>query len=1407
MASALDASLTPSPPHSRRTADWLCVVRDVLIREEWFTERPPLALAFAHPLTRLYCEMWRTECFGDLEHVTTTAVSYHSGPPSKPSAGDDDDEVDGAPSPALFVSVGRLRVANPTALEDPPARGAAGITRPCPLSPAAVFDGSPFASSARRHVCSLVPPLTAAGALGAASPSRAGAFGLARRAPRRTPVVNPSAPLYSLETYREKVLKLPIGVQLGHARLITTPLPQLNPQDVGGSGGGDVQWVRGLFSHVPAAVTLSASQRAAAAISAAAMACDRTAAVAAAVREEGAYAGGPQCPFVESDNEGESSPSPREEDTVLHAEAPPSDVEEDWETAALQEEAQLTHAASHSSVEAAPTRPATIAHPSSKGTAESPPAQATKGPARASATTTGVPSTMSSDSAKAIWKESHNAFRLSAMSAVLDAATTVLPPPCGWWLRRPVIAATATADPCSHEALRLPLYAHCVEATKQWVDWLDDLQRPLHGNDGREKRFPVRHTVDLRGVSLTGWSTAYVPHTLVTPAELAQRVTALRIEEALPRTLPLRGLHLESTTSAMQALLHTGGASAAAAWHDSLVALDLPYLRDTDAGPVLGHADGPPHPLAVALHSLPHLRFLSLNCSKASWKDGVGSSENAWDADGEEMTQPLEELMLFGVTDVPARAFASLSRRCVFLRVVDLSSTNITEAELSALVFGRWDTDAAPNVRRTSPLVWLEELRLVACHSLARVRAVTALPRLRWLNLQASGVCQLEDLVGCDALEVVVLTRCAHVTSLYPLWHLPRLRCVEADNVRTLRHDDGLLRLPLPPASDHYGDAVVSAPTAVAAAVHGAEVAAPLCRLNLSQAAFIHGAAVAQLAAAPCDVSGCLRSLTVLLLDNTSVNDETVAALAGVTGAREMTGDSGGGGPAEPRSAAAAAAAGLREVSFAGCHGVHDLGPLGLLPHLTSVVADGAGVERVDGLQRSRTLSFLSLAHCSRLWSIAPLAFASTLRTLDVSRTPLNDAGLMRFVFPSLVDTVIAQQLHGAASPDTAFAGSPSSSSADVVPSQIEQLRLYQCTSLRYIGCLAHLPRLRRLDVSHAAVFDRGFVCFFASPAVLLRTQLWIPAAAGPAAATWADEEAGRTALRRDSEAAMAPMPDEASLLRAWRRGGSQQRPSRPHFNPPSLRFLSDATARRAATTECEAADGAGLSREDEFVLDVGAAATLTHLSFAYCAEVRGVAPCALFCALTSLDLTATAVDSAALLAFVNLLHECCRVEGEGEGNDATPMVLKMERDGLRACVDDDSGEGGAARQRAYALTSLSLSFCPYVTDVRCCATIPSLTHLTLYGTHVANPSMEAFAAPPALSPSSTASIVERRWWSRHQCALQSLDIRRCRDVTDVTPLLQTAALRELYVGHSGVTASRTELQALNPHSRCVFTL
>lgn len=1458
MTATHDASSSPSSSsHTRSTADSLRVLHDVLIREEWFAERPPLALAFAHPLTRLYCEMWRAECCESLDCCDTTAASYYTGDAATQEYGD------GRDWPAPFISVGRSHVRNPAAPDDLPARGAAGITRPAMTSPTAVFAQSPFVSPTRGHACSLVAPITSVDALGAAPP-RAEEEQNLQRPPRNTPVVNPSAPLYSLETYTEKILKLPIGMKLGYIRLVTMALPVA---EGGSAGGGAVQLVRGFFSHVPAAVSLSAAHRAAAAIRAAEAARERRAASQELTAELASLA-----PVIESDSEGESplregnTTSSTQETVAAHATVAEAE-EDDWETSALLEEAQLERPPGLASAPLTITLGGTCASAASRetrtsasngGEAKKPNVRESSLKAPVNVHGGGPVSAARHLPFHVALKDAPYTAQLSATCAVLDAAAAVLPPPSAWWLRRALDGGAGRDSP------RVPLFVHCVEATKQWVDWVDELQRlPQHTKSvAQGEATSAPHPVDVRGVSLSGWSSAYVPQSLAFDTNLvAQRGSiSFRIEDALPRSLPIRGLHLESTVSAVGTLLSRGGGGdcgeKAATWNDTLVALDLPYLRDTDAE---AHATAEPpngehanvhtsldssllaHALFTQLHQL---RFCSLNRSNATrhHANSLGKPEEACYGDGNDAsddlrlhrrrsrsaTQPLEELMLFGVADVTAQTLSLASRRCTFLRVVDLSSTTLTDADLTAFVFATLSTDASNHDTRVSPLVWLEELRLAACHSLSRVAALAALPRLRRLTLQASGVRELEDLAGCYALEEVTLTRCEHISRLHPLWRLPRLRCVEADSVRSLRHEDGLLPLPPPYATTT---------TFSTMDLDESLFEAPVRRLNLAQAALVHGTAVARLAALLRDVGGRIHGLAVLVLDHTSINDDTIEALVGASASATHPRI---GGSAK---SVAGGAVGLRELSIAGCRGVHHLGPLGLLPQLRSVVADGAAVEQLDGLQRSCSLTFLSVAHCTRLWSIAALAHVAPLRTLDVSRTPLNDAGLLRFVFPMLVDAVVAQQVHGgpaaAASALAAFADAltatsinDSSLATEMVPSQVEELRLYQCTALRYVGCLAHLPKLRHLDMSHAVVFDRGFVGFFAQPAVLLRTQLWTTSSssmlpsAGEAAASWADEEAGRGAARRESEVAMAPMPDEVALLRAWRHARRNRHLLSP-LSPTS----------RAAKMTTAGTDTARSPGEDGFFFHGGAAATLTHLSLAYCTEVRGIAPCALFSALASLDVTGTAVDSAVLLTFVNLLHECCSADGE-RGEESTDedvcVQLEIDKDGLRACVQpgvvrEEPANSAPPRRRGiarrpYTLTSLTLSFCHYVTDVRCCATIPSLRRLALCGTPIDNSSIEALAALPCGGGAAAAAVpstVVRRWWEQHQCALQSLDIRYCRHVTDVAPLLQApdlfiddalscafpGTLQELHVGHSGVTLSKEELHALNPHLHCLLTV
>ncbi|GET85496.1 hypothetical protein, unknown function [Leishmania tarentolae] len=761
------------------------------------------------------------------------------------------------------------------------------------------------------------------------------------------------------------------------------------------------------------------------------------------------------------------------------------------------------------------------------------------------------------------------------------------------------------------------------------------------------------------------------------------------------------------------------------------------------------------------------------------------------------------ELLLHGVTGLSAHTLASVGRCCVSLRTVDLTSTSVTDDELHALVYGILETPCKDSKPATcpatlSPLACLEDVRLTACRGVTCVSALAALPRLRRLDLRASGVRQVSDLVGCRLLEEVVLTRCEHVTELCPLWQLPRLRCVEADGVRQLQQHRALI----PPAAsaaeeDERADTCL---------------VAPLARLNLSQASVIRGASVGYLARRLLDWSGRFTSLMVLLLDYTDADDDTLRALAGFP-----TQES---GPGRFMERCLPVASSLRELSLVGCTRVHHLGPLGVLPQLTRLMAAHSGVEHVDGLQYSRTLECLSLSHCTRVGAISPLAYAASLRCADLSHTPLNDAALLRFVYPTVVERGTAQQYShidkvGALLQVCSVFPTP------LVPSQVEELRLRHCTSLLHISCVAHLPRLRRLDVCHTTVFDRSFVGFFSCTRALLRTQLW-----PTAHATGIAVDDGEV-----SEA--APLPDEEALLAAWRR---------------------DTEAVVAMPQDTSAASGeidgggtvvtaGGPLHTAEFDFAAGAVNTLTHVCLAYCMEVRCIAPFALFPQLVSLDVTGTAVDSASLLTFVNVLLEGCRCRApdvplmrlELEGNSLRPRALPTRQRGAAPVVSlfTRGSDAGAAAvepprrcRRPFTLTTLTLAWCDYLTDVRCCAAVPSLRHLDVCGTPVDNASVAAFS-PEAFALVSAASEEEAQWWHNHRCSLLSLDVSYCCRVTDIASLFASPAhplpgsgsdrkrassadcppfsLMELRLRHSGVMSTKEELRALDPFGRCVL--
>ncbi|KAK7198041.1 hypothetical protein NESM_000759700 [Novymonas esmeraldas] len=1197
----------------RSTAAALRLLRDAMLQQEWFPERPPLALAAAHPHTRLWCEMWRTEYVCSADAPT----------------GDSD-------APLSSVCVGR---------------------RPVRHVSAAACDTA-AAQAARGR--SLVPAVAAyAAPAAAAETERAPAVGTVSAIVRGLPVVDPTAPLYSRDAYMEMVTRLPIGMRLGHTLLFTLALP--HDGSVAGRRRG-ARLVRCVVSHVPASVTLTAAHRVAAAVHPA----EAEAAVGDA---DGAAAVG-----------GAATP-PHSNNSNSGGEA--DDDDDDWEATALEEEARLderahTPADTHDDRSAATPLRGTRRH-----VATGAPRQAPLPP----------PQPLSRTAACAV-----------------DGVAAALPPPCGWWLRR-------GAPP-------LPLYAHAVDATPHWLGWLEAAARGC-----------------LCGVSLCGWLPRFISPTAVSRAELATRsaAAAVGLDGAVSATLPLRGLHLETTAAALTRLCRVGGALAG-----SLVALDTPHMRDAD-GDARGDCSGSSgggggecESLAAALSRLHELRMLRLDHGRNVLAEDAAPTRPppAWT-----LGPQLSEVRLHGVTGLCATTLASLGRSGTALRTLDLTSTAITDKELRALVYGTdAEGSAAAVLLLPSPLVRLEVLQLTACKHISRVDALVALPRLRRLDVQTSGVCRVADLVGCDRLEELVLTRCAQVTELHPLWRLPQLRCVEAAGVRRLQPHHALTPPPPLLSSSTGADAV-----AVRAASDAAAFVAPLARLDLTQAATISGVAVSHLARALKDVHGLACALVVLVLDHTEVGDATLRALAGVTTAADE--------PHAVSAACAPTAASLQELSLVGCAAVHHLGPLGLLPQLTRLVADGSGVEHVGGLERSCTLCALSLSHCTRLWSITELAFASALRRLDVSRTPLGDAGLLRFVFPTAAEELAAWQHHRHT--DAAAAAAPW---APPVPSRVEELRLYQCMSLLHIGCVAHLPRLRRLDVSSTAVFDRSFVGLLASAAVLLRTDAVLNAQ--PAGA-----EAGDVVV----------LPDEAVLLAAWRDSDS-----------------GDAAAR-------------GPPRAVELDFSGGAVHTLQRVSLHYCAEVRCITAFAVFSRLATLELTGTAVDSAALLSFVNVLLESCAVAG------AEGPAMRLEHEGAWLCPRPTHTP---SHRRPFTLTTLTLAWCHYVSDVRCCAALPSLRHLDVSGTPINNASVAVFS--PASVTAAPPDTADALWWRRRRrcCSLRLLDLSHCRGVTDVSDLFRSPtsprphgphALQELRLRRSGVSASPEELRALDPAGHCVF--
>ncbi|KAG5487966.1 hypothetical protein LSCM1_08281 [Leishmania martiniquensis] len=1378
------------------TVDALRLVRDALLMGDWFVERPPLALAFAHPYTRLWCEMWRTEYVGDLyapaEHKLPVAESLHRAR-GNGSAGS------AAGSPSSFVRIGLRRLRNPAAVADTASPGGADIlSRGISLtSPSSVLSSALYATAAQRPIRSLVAPV----------PTYPEPAAAAEPAPlydtasvRGIPVVDPTASLFTLETYTEQAFRMPIGMRLGHVRLLTLWLPFDSPSHTA-EGNRRARLVRGLFSHVPASVTHSAANKAATCIHAAET--ERAGGHGPhtlRLPEVSAPHIGAECcgvTVLNSDSDAaatidEGSDAMAEKDSVYAKEAAKDD---DWEAIALEEEGLLEQQPpSISAAEAVATAvPPTTREscpslqvtpsariPSYTSTSHDPslPAAGTRSTTTAPCDTRAVASAPE---------------QRGNVSVSIEGVCVALPPPCGWWLRRRVRPSSLL------QGAPLPLYAHCIDATRQWLDWLEATacatsdRAPSKGGDSPAQAF-------LCGVSLSGWSTKYVQPTVVSRAEFVRRSVPVKLEDAVSSTLPLRGLHIESSVGALKRLL--GGP---AAFRGTLIALDTPYLRCADPDVRTGRDrlsvsnDGGVECLGSALLRLPQLRFLCINHGR----DVLAEMSSSLPGHSTFHNTCIEELLLHGATGLTARALASVGRCCVSLRTVDLTSTSLTDEELLALVYGTWETlskesEPAEGPARSSPLVCLEEMRLTACRSLTRVDALGALPRLRRVDLHASAVRQISDLVGCLLLEEVVLTRCEHLTELHPLWRLPRLRCVEADGVRQLQQHRALL----PPFA-----------SAAEADESDAHFLAPLLRLNLSQAATIRGASVGYLARHLRDASRHATSLVVLLLDHTEVDDNALRALAGFP-----TEDEEEIGRFTARRLPLASS--LRELSLIGCTRVHHLGSLGALPQLTRLVADHSGAERVDGLQHCPALDYLSLSHCTRLWVISPLAFAPSLRCVDVSGTPVNDSALLRFVYPGVVEEVMAQR-HANFGEIVASLQACTTSLAPLAPSKVEELRMCHCMSLLHIGCVAHLPRLRRLYVNNTAVLDRGFVGFFGHVEALLRTQLWLRA--HPVGVGADDTEALRS----------TPMPDEAALLTAWRRSGET-----------AVVVPRDARAASGRVpTDCAAANAVKPPHPPEFDFVVGALDTLAHVSLSYCVEVRCIAVFALFPRLASLDVTGTAVDSASLLAFVNVLLEGC----SSGAADGSPMRLEMEGSGLRPRAirapsrrtgpaaslsrggdntDSTAVEPPRRCRRPFALTTLTLAWCHYLTDVRCCAAVPSLRHLDLSGAPVDNTSILAFSSRETCALESAASEGEAQWWRHHRCSLLTLDVSGCRRVTDIAPLFETpsnsfgggssrrreplgychsVSLTELRLRHSGVTSTKEELRALDPFGRCAF--
>ncbi|KAG5512135.1 hypothetical protein JKF63_07603 [Porcisia hertigi] len=1364
--------ITPGRANDHRSLAALRIVRDVLLMEDWFVERPPLALAFAHPYTRLWCEMWRTEYMGDFytpaAHEPSVAESSH---PTQRRG-----NAVPAPPPASFLRIGSHRLRNPVSVPDPAHPGAADILSggaPLNSSSSLVSSHSPYATAAQRRMRSLVAPvLTYPVQAAAAEPLSFYDAAVVRG----IPVVDPTAPLYTLETYTEHIFRMPIGMKLGHVRLLTLWLPYDGPCHPA-QGNRPVRLVRGLFSHVPAAVRHSAANKAAACIDA--MEKERAGrqgsqqmpAPAVSTLGVSASSGGvaaldiDSCVTATIDDGNDASAE--QKSAFMTEEA----IADDWEAVALEEEALLEQ--QPASVLTAALAPATAApheggHPSTLAIPQAqshlPTFTTHSGPsllAGATESTTTTTTTVLTDTSTVVAAP----VARGDASAVIEGVCVALPPPCGWWLRRGVQSASAPHGP------PLPLYAHAIEATRQWLEWLEAVAAcGTRGCDALpdESDGDVAQSF-LCGVSLSGWSSKYVQPTIVSRAEFARRSVPVKLEDAISSTLPLRGLHVESSVVALKRLLDggngsRGGPRGRAAFLSTLVAIDTPYLQDVESdGCVdrdrLAVRDGGGTPgLASAFTQLSGLRFLCVNHSRNVLTEAASASS----AQTHVLGSRVEELLLYGITSLTAPTLALVGRCCVSLRTVDLTSTDIGDDELRAFVFGTWESpdkvgeeggsEPAACPERSSPLACLEEVRLVACRRLSRVDALAALPRLRCLNLQSSGVRHVSDLAGCRLLEEVVLTRCERVTELHPLWRLPRLRSVEADGVRQLQQHRALM--PPSASSAERGDDDADDDA-------DACFVAPLVRLNLAQAAAIRGASVGHLARRLGEFNERFSTLAVLLLDHTDVDGDTLRALAGLPTVEEET----GGFTERCRSVASS----LRELSLVGCARVHHLGPLGALPQLTRLVADQSGVERVDGLQHSRTLDYLSMSHCTRLSAISPLAYATSLRCLDVSHTLLNDDALLRFVYPNVVDEQ-AEQGHSHLEDVATFTGSRHQLvRPGFVASQIEELRLCQCVWLRHIGCVAHLPQLRRLDVGHTAVFDRDFVSLFFRAEVLLRTLSGFTV------------HPSRDEVDDGTEPRLVHPPDEAALLAAWREdleGGVAV--------PP--RDVGNTSAEILVHRDADITPLMPL-RTVEFDLCVGAVDTLTHVSLFRCVAVRCIAPLALFHRLSSLDVTGTAVDSASLLVFVNVLLEGCSSGGvvdlpvmrlEVEGGDLRPRPISVPRRRFASAASPSVGGRVAdgltlvpprRRQRPFTLTRLTLGWCHYLTDVRCCAAVPSLHHLDVSGSPVDNVSIAAFS--PRGTPALSATPAEETlwWWQHHRCSLLSLNVAHCRRVTDIAPL------------------------------------